>query len=303
MSQNIIHIGYHKTGTTWFQNEFYPLVRNKEYISRKEVQKLFLSKGGLSFDANSVKNYIGEKYPKEIIICEEELSGNIHTGGHHGFLTSGMCERLDSVFSNPQIIIFIRNQIDIIASTYKQYIKKGGNHSIEKYLFHEDTYPHRKPLFSFEHFDYYKFISKYEKKFGKENLKIFAFEKFLENKHEFINDYIKKFDFDINEEKIDYEAKNPSFGKLSLNLAKLRNLFTNKDVLYKYYILDIPYVFKGGNYILNKINQMNWISYRISTEELLGEKLIHQIKKYYKDSNKLLSNRYGLDLEKYDYPL
>lgn len=303
MDGDIIHIGYHKTGTTWFQKNIYPYVMNKKYIQRDIVRKMFLEKSGLDFDARYVKNYFKNTYEENIIICEEELTGNIHTGGHHGFLTLGICHRLKNIFPEAKIVIFIRSQQSIIASTYKQYIKMGGNYSSKEYLFHKGTYPHRVPLFSFDHFNYYDLISEYSKLFGKENVFVYLFEEFLENKEKFINNYIKQLDLEINIDKIDFDTRNPGYNKLTHNLALLRNYFTNKDVLYKYYLFNIPELFHISFYLFNRMNKRFSMFPKVSTKDIFDDRILEYISEYYKKSNRLLEKEYELNLKKYNYPL
>ena len=38
MPRPIVHIGYHKTATTWFQKHFYPCVRNARFVARERVR-------------------------------------------------------------------------------------------------------------------------------------------------------------------------------------------------------------------------------------------------------------------------
>ena len=37
----LLHIGYPKTGTTWFQKRFYPNVENYKYYEREDFNSLF----------------------------------------------------------------------------------------------------------------------------------------------------------------------------------------------------------------------------------------------------------------------
>ena len=55
----IVHIGYHKTGTTWFQERFYPAVRNRRYVPRATARAAFLRPGALHFDPIEALHIIG----------------------------------------------------------------------------------------------------------------------------------------------------------------------------------------------------------------------------------------------------
>ncbi|MDJ0719808.1 MAG: hypothetical protein QNJ54_37230 [Prochloraceae cyanobacterium] len=92
MTANIIHIGYHKTATNWFQKILYPNIKNYTYITkRKRVRNAFLAESGFKFDREKAmqslaKGLVKEDFEKPLIMCEEELSGNIHSAGLHGYL-------------------------------------------------------------------------------------------------------------------------------------------------------------------------------------------------------------------------
>jgi len=38
MTAPIVHIGYHKTGTSWFQKSFYPAVRGAEWVCETAIE-------------------------------------------------------------------------------------------------------------------------------------------------------------------------------------------------------------------------------------------------------------------------
>ena len=156
--KNILHIGMPKTGTTWFQNIFYPNINNYTYINRNIISKLFISPRAFDFKSDFVANEI-EKVANKVnpfIICEEVLSGAMQSGALHGFMTKENAYRLHETFPEAQIIIFIREQKSIIASMYQQYIKIGGNYSIDEYLYHYRLHPLRTPLFEFDFLNYHK---------------------------------------------------------------------------------------------------------------------------------------------------
>lgn len=52
-----------------------------------------------------------------------------------GALSKEFAERIYSAFPRARIVIVIRNQLDIIAAAYAQYIKQGGTHKPEHFLY------------------------------------------------------------------------------------------------------------------------------------------------------------------------
>jgi len=285
--KNIFHIGYHKTATTWFQKKFYHKVLNVEYIARSKIRSFFYENQEQVFASS-----------KDLIFCDEELSGNIHNSGMSGFLTEAIANKI-SKFENPNVIIFIRNQYDIITSSYLQYVKEGGNYSLSQYIYHKKyTRSNRTALFSYSHFDYLNLISKYENLIGRENVYIYLYEDFVNNQKQFIESFIKEHNFEIDITSIDFSKTNSSYSYLSLFLARIINSFSRKNVLYKYYIFHIPLIYEYARVILRRIS-----IFPIHNKSFLGKKIQTDIQKKYAESNKKLISAYNLDLEKYNYPL
>lgn len=133
----IIHIGYHKTGTTWFQDIFYPAVRNRRYLPRAVARAAFLEAGALHFEPDQARHRLGQDRD-DIILCEENLSGGLHNGGLAGNLSKDVAGRIHDTLPGAQIVIFVRDPCSAIASAYLQYVKGGGTFGIHRYLFGRD---------------------------------------------------------------------------------------------------------------------------------------------------------------------
>ena len=285
--KNLFHIGYHKTATTWFQKKFYPLLKNYNQVDRSKIRDFFYENKYQDFSSK-----------KNQIFCDEELSGNIHNGAYLGLLSENIATKI-SKFENPKVIIFIRNQYDIIVSSYLQYIKEGGNYSFLRYIEHEEfDRSNRTSLFSFSHFDFHNLIHTYESLLGKENVHVYLFEDFLSDQKSFISSFIKSHNLEIDIEKIDFTKNNNSYSYISLFLARIINTFTRKNVLYKYYIVHLPFIYEYAREILRRIK-----IFPVKSKSFINEELKQLIKQKYSESNKILINEYNLDLEKYNYPL
>ena len=130
----IFHIGYPKTATSWLQKNFFPKIENATYISRHETFETFVQPNHFDFDADQIR----EKYSlnnKDLkIFSLEGFIGTTHNFGLNGYLTTEHAFRIHRVFPEARIILFIRKQPDIIASSYIQYIKGGGTYSLKKFL-------------------------------------------------------------------------------------------------------------------------------------------------------------------------
>ena len=116
---------------------------------------------------------------RTMLISDEALTG------HHiktEFPNRSQIARRLKAAGVSKIIISIRNQVDVLESTYKQYIKSGGVLKVSKFFDLDDNL---NPYFYINYFNYEKIISLYSKIFGVENVLVIQFEKMLENKTEF----------------------------------------------------------------------------------------------------------------------
>jgi len=285
--KNLFHIGYHKTATTWFQKKFYPLLKNYNQVDRSKIRDFFYENKYQDFSSK-----------KNQIFCDEELSGNIHNGAYLGLLSENIATKI-SKFENPKVIIFIRNQYDIIVSSYLQYIKEGGNYSFSRYIEHKEfERSNRSSLFSFKHFDYKNLIHKYQSLIGKENVYIYLFEDFITDQELFISSFIKDHNLEIDLNKVDFKKNNNSYSYFSLFFARIINSFSRKNVLYKYYIIHLPFVYEYAREILRRIK-----IFPVRSRSFLNDEFRQIINKKYSDSNKSIAKEYNLHLDKYNYPL
>src|SRR5262249_44700832 len=140
----LIHVGFAKAGSSWLQEELLPRVRNARVIARTAVRREFLVPSPLAFDARTARRSVLGRAADRALISEEELAGNLHTGGLHGAMSREIAERLARAFPEAHIVIVVRNQIDMIASAYKQYVESGGTGSIHRFL-RPARSPHKTP--------------------------------------------------------------------------------------------------------------------------------------------------------------
>src|SRR5687767_1679237 len=175
-----VHIGYHKTGTTWFQRHFFPNHGSLSYeVPYKEVVQQLVYPNPLDFDTKVAREHFqpalrrAEKAGKTLVLSAERLSGNPHSGGYD---SKEIADRIKSVFPKAKIWITLRNQLDAISSNYRQSITEGGTGSVKRYL-GEDP-PERIPGFSFRYFEYDRLVNHYFDLFGRENVLVTHYEDF-----------------------------------------------------------------------------------------------------------------------------
>jgi hypothetical protein len=178
----LLHVGYHKTATTWlqrglFQEEagaFYPPLR------RKEVVDAFIRVNAFEFDPLEIRALYSDRVRVKgdgglvPVMSHEQLAGNAHTGGHN---SRAIADRLVATFPDARVLILIREQQSMILSVYKQYVRAGGVASLSRYV-----QPPRRgndrgiPLFRPSFLEYHHLVAYYQGLFGDENVLVLPFE-------------------------------------------------------------------------------------------------------------------------------
>ena len=112
-----VHIGLHKTGTTFLQNRVFPCFNDLSIIRAWHTQRAILN----------------QDMKVKVLITDEGMSGDPWTTNYHDQFCENI-EKLKKLYSNPKIIIGLRKHSSLILSLYKQYLQQKGTENLE-YLF------------------------------------------------------------------------------------------------------------------------------------------------------------------------
>ncbi|MBX2845873.1 MAG: sulfotransferase [Saprospiraceae bacterium] len=221
MDQRLVHIGYHKTATSWMQDQLF-VSSSKHFVSLSKNEKgnstlanyfVYDEEGYLlsSFKTNEQKiiekyseivQNIGKHAGKIEVMSHERLSGNPHSSG---FDSSIIAQRIQQVFPHSKILIVIREQVSWILSNYFQYLSIGGTHSLKKYL--TLKYDGKRPGFSPSHIEYHMLIQEYFNRFGKNNVLVLPYELLKTDREKFITQLGAFLDVDLDQEDLDFTKK------------------------------------------------------------------------------------------------
>lgn len=309
MPSPIVHIGYHKTATKWFQKSVYPYARNFAYVPRERVKRAFLTAGAFYFDPASAHEQLQIPPGQAPILCEEELSGYLHTGGLLGFLSKEMAHRIQLVFPDARIVIFVRSQPEMIAACYQQYLRGGGTHKPRRYLWPIDSLsgaaaaPYKNPRFSFDHFDYDRLAAHYISLFGRERVHVHAYEELLGDAHGFLGRFARQFDLELDPADVPTDRQNASYSLPVARLARVLNHFTARTVSDKRYWFHIPAWYKVRRRLIESANRSGLFGRRAPIEALLGEPALAWIRQRYWESNRRLAGFVSWDPAAYGYPM
>lgn len=290
MKKIICHIGFPKTGTTFLQKNIFTKIDRITYKDDRQINRIFydvIEKDETIYDLLSLKielRIIQKESPQNMLLSYEPLTG-------HHYKTSfpnrtQIARRLKEIGIS-KIIITIRNQVDVLESTYKQYVKSGGVLKFSEYF--DFTLAENK-YFNIEYFNYFNIIQLYSSIFGRENVLVLQHENLTYENQLFFNNL---FDFlETKPQIFSYELKeniNKSLSKKATNLLRILNHFTYNS-------------FRPSHLISKRISTQ--LFYRVilkfiskkSKKTFLNAKYEKIIHNFFYESNQKIEEDYGMKL-------
>ncbi len=247
MGKNILHLGFSKTGTHWFNDQVYKNNEGVYLLTRKEVfcNLAFMNTFEYS-PADTYRLFQDQSLGKRLVICDDILLGSLDIGFGSGEYVCMMANRLKETFGDASVVIFIRNQHEALVSAYSHYIKSGGTYSARKFL--GIFRSHRPPfidyhLFSPDLFDYSKIIGLYDDLFGHENVHVYLYEDFSRSPESFIQSFCEDLNLTINQV-LDFQPQNVRLSAWSAGIMQFFNHFTSRNTIFKHYIFSIPRLYE-----------------------------------------------------------
>jgi hypothetical protein len=302
MSRPIVHIGYPKTATTWFQREFYPHVSGRNYVERNRLRQALLSENALTFEPERARELLSSGGPGDLLICEEGLSGYLHNGGVLECVTRDFADRLYRTLPDADIVVLLRSQPAIIASTYQQYVRAGGTHSAKRYLFPHSyvTQNHREqykvPLQDVSHFDYRPLIRYYRTLYGPERVHALLYEAFERNRDAFLQDFTTRLGMAADWSAINGGRRLEAYSYPVHMLARLCNLFTYRAVSDKRCTVHIPGWYRLQRKLLTCLDKTGWFGPSPEPSRVLGEDVVRWLEHRFAQPNRELAELTGLPL-------
>lgn len=169
----LIHIGYHKTATTWMQTAlFQPVHGYRMLADHDEIFARVVQPHGLLFTPGPMQALIAERaadLPEGHVpvVSSEILSGHPFHGGQ---MSDDYARRLKAIAPDAKILISIRNQLKILPSVYMQYLLRGG--TLPPAAFFAGTEVPGFFGFRPEHFEYDRLVALYQSLFGRANVHV-----------------------------------------------------------------------------------------------------------------------------------
>lgn len=175
----LLHVGYHKTGTTFLQTGLFrdPANGFTAPWTSGEIRQALVAPTDFEFDpacaseAFAAGRERAAAEGKVAVVSDERLSGSPHAGGYD---TATIARRLAATFPGAPVLVGIREQRQAVLSLWKQYVRDGGGASLRSYLHPRN--PYELPQFRFSHLEYHHAVGLYRELFGLDRVLVLPFE-------------------------------------------------------------------------------------------------------------------------------
>ncbi|SDQ14518.1 hypothetical protein [Virgibacillus salinus] len=311
-----LHVGFHKTATTFLQFNLFPNLKEVKLIRKSHAKELFRRVRLNKLSDEDIVD-LRQKFDKKgsakkpTLISYEGLTGSpfAQKKSKSAF---NILEDLKRIFPEDlydvNVIVGIRKQVDIMTSLYIEYLHQGG-YKKEKVYFDE-----LEKNGIFEHYLYNDYLNHVEQVFGNDYY-VFIYENFKYEKEKYLLQLlnymgVKKIP------KYSNEPLNRSYGALQAKMARrLNTIFkTKKNPNGKIPETEIILKRKYSKKIVKKLMGrekkkipisprtflQNKLSYKLHYKRYkLSDELRRKINDYYIDDNQMLAKREGIELPEY----
>ncbi len=299
----LVHIGYHKTGTTWLQKNVF----NDEDLGLSlvagplPVRFWFIAINAFDFDPSRVRTRFRRSMEEAgerglvPVFSHERLSGSPYAGGHD---SKASADRLAATFPDARILVTIREQKSMILSVYKQYLRWGGAASFYQFL-NAASGEGRLPVFRYDFFEYHRLIGYYKSLFGVENVLAQPYELLRARPADFLG-RITGF-LGLPDSEPPSSRANISPSALSLALKRRANRFLVRDALNPAPLLERPEINKTLHRACRRFDELAPADLLKRHEARWRDFVALQVGDRYAQSNALTSELIGVTLKDFGY--
>jgi hypothetical protein len=287
-----IHVGYHKTATTFLQKSIYPkLTHQITYLSRRHIQPSLYKIRHKKLSETQIlqlRSGIEEmtEPEKPLLISYEGLSGNPMSTKKKIKDNHAILKDLRRIFPGESyevhIIVGVRHQLDLLTSLYVQYIHQGG------YKHANAVFEEWERLGVLDGYYYFNYLEQVRHLFGS-NYYLMQYERFREDEMKELTNLLQYMGVT---EVPEYSAAkvNRSYGTMQVKAARKMNYFLKTP-----FNPEAPVPTKKGH-PLSRVMLQNRASFMLHHQKyFLPESLQQVLKAKYQSDNQLFFHHYGVD--------
>lgn len=200
----LIHIGLHKTGTSYLQRLIFDDVRAgfRSPVPRLLLRETFVTSDAFSFEPELARSHLSKfltsNHPEETVtvLSHEQFSGQ-PAGGGYGLRRrerevgrKELADRLYDTFPDARILMVIREQRAMLRSIYKWMVcgwEGRLSATPRQFLDQSPLMDGYSPLFNGKYLEYHHLVQYYQQRFGTTNVLVLPYEWLAENRVDFVN--------------------------------------------------------------------------------------------------------------------
>lgn len=174
-----VHVGYHKTGTSWLQRVYLPGHPELQPVgnSLAPMDDPFLSyligQSDWTFDPEHAWRLFAEQAmadERHLVVSAERLSGHPFSGGYDQVR---LAERIRAALPGAQVLVVVRDQVTMLESVYRQLVESGYPGSFSS-LFASERWT--MPAFDPTMYEYDLVLEQYRRVFGSDRVLMVRYE-------------------------------------------------------------------------------------------------------------------------------
>ena len=185
----LIHVGYHKTGTTWLQRFLFDnaAAGYTMPVSADTIFARFVLPNALDFDADRCRQDLCPGISQAMagglvaVLSVERLSGNPHSGGYDARGDRRAADDRDSRGEDPDRDPGAGERHRVVL----QPVRQGRRHAAARRIL-DPPRDFRFPQFDFDYFKYHRLVELYIRLLGAERVLVLAYEEFLNEPRTFL---------------------------------------------------------------------------------------------------------------------
>jgi hypothetical protein len=251
--QVAVHIGFHKTATTWLQREVFPHHSHlRPYVEGRVWNDPFLREivaaSDRDFDPERARSAFESGLPRlgppaedsVVVVSAERLSGHAASGGYDSLRVA---RRLHDTLPDARVLMVVRSQIDMIESEYRQLVGEGYPGPISS-LWSSD--PWKTTQFDLGHYEYDALVREYHAQFGAPKVAVFSYEGIVADRSRFLErlaSFLGVEPFDLGADAAG-RAVHPGLPNRGLGLLRALNRFRRSE-LNRFPIVDLGSAWRG----------------------------------------------------------
>lgn len=307
ISSTFVHIGFHKTGTSFLQKNIF-WDKDQPFCSpwtvdSGEIIEHFVITNPRKFNPGQIRQH----FLQDVLnancenlvptISHEALSGNALRGRYYGF---DVASRLKKVFPTARILIVIREQRSMLRSSYNQYVMQGGMFSIEDFIGGTLKRVGFSPIFRLDYLEYDLLISEYIEFFGRDSVLVLPQELLRLNPSAFLD---KIYSF-VEVEAVPNsgpQVVNASLGAATVEVRRLLNSLPGRvPPIWKDHS-STPLLWRLKGKICGYLDKIipSYLDKR--AENYVKQYIAKHVGDYYVDSNRKLQSYVNFDLKEMGY--